>query len=134
MKRKICKWIIIYTYIARRAPRISAYLVSFSQHLWRLQCCYSIKIMFQLPLSGKIGNGNQMRLLWKIQTAEVYWNTIYVYACGIAQKWKIAGSLKVDMYFKQSSTCVKAFVTMSFRHCTAFTEFSSYFKSWEHHI
>lgn len=34
------------------------------------------------------------------------------------------------MYFRQSSTCIKALVTRSFKHCTAFSEFSSYFKSW----
>jgi hypothetical protein len=49
---------------------------------------------------------------------------------GIAQNRNIAGSRNADMYFKQSSTCIKELVTMSFKHCTASTEFSSYFKSW----
>lgn len=49
---------------------------------------------------------------------------------GIAQNRNIEGSRKAAMYFKQSSTCIKALVTMSFKHCTAFSEFSSYFKSW----
>lgn len=49
---------------------------------------------------------------------------------GIAQKRNIESSRKSDMYFKQSSACIRALVTMSFRHCTALTEFSSYFKSW----
>ena len=49
---------------------------------------------------------------------------------GIAQNRNIAGSRKAAMYIKQSSTCIKALVTMSFKHCTAFSEFSSYFKSW----
>ena len=48
----------------------------------------------------------------------------------MAQNRNMAGFLKADMYFKQSSICIKALVTMSFKHCTAFTEFSSYFKSW----
>lgn len=50
--------------------------------------------------------------------------------CGIAQNRKIAGSRSVDKKVKQSSICDKALVTISFRHCTALTEFSSYFKSW----
>jgi hypothetical protein len=49
---------------------------------------------------------------------------------GIAQNRKFSGARKAAMYFKQSSTCIKALVTMSFRHCTAFSEFSSYFNSW----
>lgn len=58
---------------------------------------------------------------------------IYRYTCGIAQKRKIDGSFKSDMYVRQSSTCNKAFVTISFKHCTALTEFSSDFKSWGDH-
>lgn len=49
---------------------------------------------------------------------------------GIAQNRIIAGSRNADMYFKQSSIWIKALVTISFKHCTALSEFSSYFKSW----
>lgn len=52
-----------------------------------------------------------------------------VRTCGIAQDRRIAGSRNVDRQTRQSSTCDKALVIMSLRHCTALTEFSSNFKS-----
>ena len=48
---------------------------------------------------------------------------------GMAQNRNIEGSRNAAMYFKQSSICVKASVTISFKQFTAFVEFSSYFKS-----
>lgn len=51
------------------------------------------------------------------------------YTWGIAQNRNIDGVRRSDMYFRQSSACSNALVTISFRHCTAFTEFVSYFKS-----
>lgn len=87
--------------------------------------------MFQLPLPSKNESKNQMYLQWKSKMPVYVKHCIYMYTCGIAQKRKIAGSFKSDMYLRQSSTCNKAFVTISFKHCTALTEFSSDFKSWE---
>jgi len=42
----------------------------------------------------------------------------------------MAWSFKADMYWRQSSAWINALVTRSFKHCTAFSEFSSYLKSW----
>lgn len=48
---------------------------------------------------------------------------------GMAQKRKIAGSLKADMYWRESGACLRALVIMSLRHCTARSALSSSLKS-----
>ena len=55
-----------------------------------------------------------------------------VCTCGMAQNLNIERPFKADMYLMQSSMCIRASVTISFRHCTAFSEFSSCFKSYRH--
>lgn len=51
------------------------------------------------------------------------------HTCGIAQNRNMESSCRSDMYFKQSSACLKASVTISFRHSTAFEEAFSSFRS-----
>jgi hypothetical protein len=44
--------------------------------------------------------------------------------CGIAQKRRFDGSLTADRYWRQSVAWERPLVTMAFRHCSAFSEFS----------
>ena len=54
---------------------------------------------------------------------------VSVYRGGMEQDCNIGGSCNAAIDFKQSSTWINALVIISFKHCTAFVDLSSSFKS-----
>lgn len=80
----------------------------------------------------------------KLKYAVLGWITIHVitfssltikivhHTWGMEQNRKVAGSFKAAIYWRQSSACIKALVTMSFKHCTDFAKFCSHLKSYKY--